>query len=407
MNRLEMAEQIALRVPMLAKRDADEWQQAEALRRQFVSDFPRSKIQSLKLDDYVIGKGASNRSFCYRIEREMDILGRITGATAFKFGVYFGRIKNDASHKYRFRPRWGKNVDMAFSAVKEAIGDLLEAASSQDWEAIKKNPLSAMFKGKILFLFHPETFAPIYAKAHLEHFMAALNLSDPVTCHTDMQRALMRYRSTWPELRAQHPALYMRLLYDIFGYPDYDADTEQSSSTPSPGPLLDDAFKGAIFIEQVPFSSSDTKQDSNGSHRNTDYEAYQKACKRIGDRGEAIVLLMEEKRLISAGKSNLAKRLKHVSQNDDSIGYDILSFDEDGTERFIEVKATTGKALDRGFFISSNELEKAKSLSNYYIYFVFCTMTCKPQILRMKNAFQGNFFFLNPVAYHVTRLKNV
>jgi hypothetical protein len=222
MNRLKMAEEIARRVPMLAQRDKDEWKEAEQLQADFVADYPIKPIPSLELDDYVIGKGADNRSFCYRIEREMDTLGKILGATAFKFGIYFGRTKSDATDRYRFAGHWGSSLDEAFTAVKQAIVDLLKAAAREDSAAIADNALSPMFKGKILFLYNPDQFAPIYSGEHLEHFIAELDLGGSFECGADMQRALMDYRATWPELAAQPPALYMRFLYDLFGYPPDD-----------------------------------------------------------------------------------------------------------------------------------------------------------------------------------------
>jgi hypothetical protein len=148
------------------------------------------------MDEYVIGKGAENRSFCYRIEREMDILGKIVGSPALRFGIYFGRTKTDPNRRYRFASRWGTDSDEAFSAVKEAIKELLQAATKGDYTAIAANALSPMFKGKILFLYHPDQFAPIYSKEHLEHFIAELDLYGSFEYEADMQRALMDFRRT-------------------------------------------------------------------------------------------------------------------------------------------------------------------------------------------------------------------
>ena len=114
MNRLDMAKEIEERVDLLVNLDKDVWKNAEKLRREFVTDYPIPKIRSMTLDEFVIGKGSENRSFCYRLEREMDSLGRILGATAFKFGIYYGRTKSDASDKYRFSSIWGGSVDEAF-----------------------------------------------------------------------------------------------------------------------------------------------------------------------------------------------------------------------------------------------------------------------------------------------------
>jgi hypothetical protein len=398
-NRLDMAGEIAKRVPMLAKRDEDEWLEAEKLRKAFVADYPLQRISNLALDEYLIGKGSGNRSFCYRLEREMDTLGKIVGATAFKFGVYFGRTKSDATDKYRFATRWGSNPNEALTAVKQAIVQLLQAAAVGDSDAIAKNRLSPMLKGKILFVYYPEKFAPIYSGEHLEHFIASLDLRGSFQCGADMQRALMDYRATWPELLAQPPALYMRLLYDIFNYP---SKGDASGAGLPQAPLLDEAINGAQFITEMPTLpvAPDLKAKLPAK---IDYEKQARGFKRIGDRGEALVVALERARLIQAGKPELAARLKHVSQEEDSAGYDILSFDEDGSHRPIEVKATTGKNLDRGFYISHNEVEQAKALPNYHIYFVFSAMTKQPRILRCNTpAFNGVDFLLRPVAYHVT-----
>ena len=399
MNLLEMAEEIAKKVPLLAKRDKDEWKNAKKLRARFVADYPISKIRSMSLDEYVIGKGSNNRSFCYRLEREMDSLGRILGANAFKFGVYYGRTKSDPSERYRFSSIWGSNAKEAFTSVRDAIVHLLEDADRGDRLAIAKSRLSPMFKGKILFIYFPDQFAPIYSKQHLEHFLAKLDISGSFNSGTDMQRALMEYRARWPALREQPVPLYMRLLYDIFGHPE---DDELRSGESNSLPLLDDAMKGAEFIPQMPTVSSKKNVEVEKLGK-IDHEKHQRQLKRIGDRGEAIVVALEKNRLIQAGKFGLASRVKHVSQQIDSAGYDILSFDEDGTARYIEVKATSASNLGRGFYISSNEFEKAKVLQNYYIYFVFSALGRKPQILPVKQpALNGSDFKLHPVIYHVT-----
>lgn len=399
MNRLEMAEQIERRLPTLAKQYKDELQKAEQMRTSFIADYPIKKIPALALDEYVIGRGSSNRSLCYRLEREMDSLGRILGATAFKFGIYFGKTKSDAVEEYRFASHWGSTAEESFTAVKQAIVNLLESAGEDNLDAIADNHLSPMFKSKLLFLYFPEKYAPIYSEEHLKHFITELDLGGTFRGGADMQRALMRYRATWPELMAQPALLYMRLLYALFGYPSENKLPDQDSNNV---PLLDEAVRGANFIAEMPAILADEKPKTE-SQGKSDYEKREKRLRRIGDRGEAVVVALERKRLIQVGKSNLAENIKHVSQEDDNAGYDILSFDEDGTHRPIEVKATSGSNLDRGFYISSNELEKAGALTNYHLYLVFSTMTKKPRVLPLKQpVLNGGDFLLRPIAYHAT-----
>ena len=68
----------------------------------------------------------------------------------------------------------------------------------------------------------------------------------------------------------------------------------------------------------------------------------------------------------------LAKQVEHTSKvRGDGAGYDVMSFEEDGRERFIEVK-TTAYAKEAPFFISDGELSFANSHElEFRLYRVF------------------------------------
>lgn len=81
----------------------------------------------------------------------------------------------------------------------------------------------------------------------------------------------------------------------------------------------------------------------------------------LGKAGEARVLAYEKSALAHAGRSDLASRVRWVSDQDgDGVGYDIASFRPDGRERFIEVKTTNGWERTP-FHISRNELAVAEA----------------------------------------------
>ena len=94
--------------------------------------------------------------------------------------------------------------------------------------------------------------------------------------------------------------------------------------------------------------------------------------KRIGDLGERWVLKKEKQYLTKNGKSNLAKKVKHVAKDQgDGSGFDILSFDLDGIEIYIEVKTTKG-SINSTFYITRNELERSKiEKEKYFLYRVY------------------------------------
>ena len=89
----------------------------------------------------------------------------------------------------------------------------------------------------------------------------------------------------------------------------------------------------------------------------------------IGLKGEEFVVDYEKTHLLQLNLTNLADKVKRISNENVANGYDVLSYTPDGKEKFIEVKTTTSSKFE--FEISSNELKKAKQLSaNYFLYFI-------------------------------------
>jgi len=75
----------------------------------------------------------------------------------------------------------------------------------------------------------------------------------------------------------------------------------------------------------------------------------------LGKRGEELVFLHEQQRLRAHGQLDFARKVEWTSEvHGDGAGYDIRSFDLDGSERLIEVKTTNGPAKTP-FFLSENE----------------------------------------------------
>jgi len=78
--------------------------------------------------------------------------------------------------------------------------------------------------------------------------------------------------------------------------------------------------------------------------------------RKLGHEGEEMVFHHERQRLLKHDRSDLARKMRWVSQEDgDGAGYDILSFDDKGRERLLEVKTTVGSEVTP-FYITRNEL---------------------------------------------------
>jgi hypothetical protein len=121
--------------------------------------------------------------------------------------------------------------------------------------------------------------------------------------------------------------------------------------------------------------------------------------KRIGDLGELLVMEYEQKRL-----KNLGIRKEPVQKSKkegDGLGYDILSFDENGEEIFIEVKTTKGK-FNLPFYITRNELIRSqKDSKKFVLYRLFDYNVNSNTAEFFKNFGDLSDLCINPIQYRV------
>ena len=86
----------------------------------------------------------------------------------------------------------------------------------------------------------------------------------------------------------------------------------------------------------------------------------------LGRAGEERVLEHERASLVAAGRSDLAGRIRWVSHLDgDGAGFDIQSFEIDGSNRLVEVKTTNGWERTP-FQITRNELAVAEARREHW-----------------------------------------
>jgi hypothetical protein len=92
----------------------------------------------------------------------------------------------------------------------------------------------------------------------------------------------------------------------------------------------------------------------------------------LGDAGELFVMAFEQARLVRSGHEDLAGRVEHIARTrGPAAGFDVLSFESSGEERFVEVK-TTRYGAETPFFLSRNELQVSEAhAAQYQLYRVF------------------------------------
>jgi len=118
----------------------------------------------------------------------------------------------------------------------------------------------------------------------------------------------------------------------------------------------------------------------------------------LGDAGEQFVLNYERARLIHSGKEALAERIEQVSVTvGPSAGFDIRSFESNGTDRYIEAK-TTKYGKNTPFFITPNELEFSRNNSDHYFLYRIFKFRADPRMFTLQGHLQDKCI-LKPSQY--------
>ena len=169
--------------------------------------------------------------------------------------------------------------------------------------------------------------------------------------------------------------------------------------------LIPESFEDFLIVTPEPKQKISDKQ-SDWIQRKAikrDYLERESRNRSLGNAGELLVMEYEAHRLHQEGAKKYVDRLEHVSSSKgDGLGFDILSFDADGRERFIEVK-TTAYDAETPFFVSPNEVDfSGHNPDQFHLYRLFAFRR-KPQMFTVPGPVAANFS-LDPVSYRASLL---
>jgi hypothetical protein len=198
---------------------------------------------------------------------------------------------------------------------------------------------------------------------------------------------------------------YQRLLFEVVEHqvatsPLFDQVALRAADQPAAPPLLSDF--GAVLVAS-PIVLHGAKQErtpyklrEQGFKR--DYLAREARNTSLGRAGEEFTVAYERARLCALGEKNLSEQVEHVSAiKGDGLGFDVLSFEATGKERFIEVK-TTAFAKETPFFISRSEVEFSKSFAKQFQLYRLFEFRKLPRMFSLRGAINDNCI-LDPVSY--------
>lgn len=129
-----------------------------------------------------------------------------------------------------------------------------------------------------------------------------------------------------------------------------------------------------------------------------DYFERESRNRSLGKAGERFVVEYEQWRLETSGFGLLANKVDHVAETlGDGLGYDVLSFETDGRERYIEVK-TTAHDASTPFFVSANELAFAKEQSERFRLYRLYHFRTAPRFFELPGMIEQHCY-LDPATY--------
>lgn len=115
------------------------------------------------------------------------------------------------------------------------------------------------------------------------------------------------------------------------------------------------------------------KSDSSGNS-NSGSRRYSKKSDKVGKLGEEIVVEFEKKKLVKESRPDLADKVNWHREDagNRTPGWDITSFDKDGQELFIEVKASEGQKISDVELTINEWVQAERNIDNnkYKVYLV-------------------------------------
>ena len=159
-----------------------------------------------------------------------------------------------------------------------------------------------------------------------------------------------------------------------------------SAAPPRPIRSVEDVFVPVPAADKKSSQVYEAPQRTYTPILGKNYLRLEAANASLGSAGEKFVLEVEHKRLWEMGLRHLAERIEHVSRvRGDGLGYDIASFEENGEERFIEVKTTRYGPLTP-FYASSREVLVSRELAPRYSLYRLFKFESKPRIFVLPGA---------------------
>lgn len=118
-------------------KNAYEWKESNnLLKSKFLKMWPMERLEKMTIDEYVIGKGPQNKSFCYELESGefSNLFLGIRGGFASKFGIYWSKSKNTYCDQ-RGKDIPNEDLNEKFSTLRRDLVEIIKAGTTQEFSS--------------------------------------------------------------------------------------------------------------------------------------------------------------------------------------------------------------------------------------------------------------------------------
>lgn len=198
---------------------------------------------------------------------------------------------------------------------------------------------------------------------------------------------------------------YQSLLFDVVeARLKTDQEFDHIASEAVERPVVTPSIAGfaGVLVEAPRVLATEDKAERTRVHPATeikrDYLRQESQNRSLGQAGEKFIVAYEQHRLHTLGAKRLADRVEHVAETrGDGLGFDVLSFDATGKERFIEVK-TTAFGREAPFYLTRGELAFSKMAKEQFRLHRLFEFRQQPRMYELTGAVDRHCL-LNPVTY--------
>lgn len=174
----------------------------------------------------------------------------------------------------------------------------------------------------------------------------------------------------------------------LLNHPELFSLFEDYFSSDIPEPKVSDILESEVAVPKFDFQIREPGFNYSPAKGENNYYKQEIRNRKLGLLGEEFIINYEKKRLTNLGLSSLSNKIEHVAKTvGDSAGFDILSFNKEGKEKFIEVK-TTQMGKDAPFYFTRNEFGFSKSNSDKYNLYRLFNFRKKPKFYKLRGSLE-------------------